>query len=570
MHLTPLRSLALFVAVSLAPGLVSAQDGEAEVVVGRDRAYAIFPDGRVAQRLAPERDWTPLPPLALCAEVRRLRGPAPLATVTSDGTLWVAHGSCLSRYRGGRWISERVSTGGLHTLASAADEVVVIVTSTDVRGNAVTTSRRSLHGSGRGWRIYELPSLREGEQHDLVRLSARGPDDVVIVGSTTSPRDAGLMIDRTLRFDGRRWRSARAIQETARDAVELTDGRLFVLSEDSSLHVGWPGGQWTRQPFPEGGRVARIEGTPDEFWAALFAGTPSRPQPGGLQRWRGGSMVEQVAFPARGARRFGDELLAWDRVGVYEVRGGRAAPIALGTPAAAGWPSASQASGLNLAPIQPAFVSRRSDLRVPATFTTRAVSIELGGSRLALVATPADVEGQDCPVEHQFSLVRLDGDRVVARQPLGPPSCGETSPLVDASLEAVDVDADGRLEVLARFPAQARDLDLAMLAIVDPEGLRVEGALVTDAHARFYVRDAYVSTRLYLDWSIDPAGQTLTRGAAAWNRSGARTRAPRLAPCRRDPARDAWECPGESLETAVARAGSLRSLPLPASAPRTP
>ena len=534
------------------PAAAQPPQGEAELVIAPDRAFAIFPDGRVAHRRASERTWTQLPPMALCSPVRRLRGPAPLAAVTSDGTLWVAHGGCLSRWNGAQWIAERASLGSISTLASAGNEVVLVVSAPDYRGGNYAISRRSLHGSGRGWRVHDLPSLRPHEHHDVTRLAVRGPDDMVLVGSGAHARDAGLTADRSYRFDGRRWRSASTIREAVRDAVALSDGRLFALSEDRSLHVGWPGSSWTRAPFPEGGWVARIEGTPDDFWATLFVGTAQHPRPGGIQRWQSSNLVEQIAFDARGVRRFGQGLLAWDRAGIYDVQGGGVRPITLGPAPAATWPSAQQAVALGLAPIQPDFRSQHSGETFAATLTARAAGVQLGGARVALIATPADAPGE-CPVEHQFSLVRLEADRVVARRELGPPSCGGRAPLVEASLEARDVDADGRVELLVRFPAQARHLELAMLAIVDPEGLRVEGALVTDVNAQIDTRQTFGNARLYLRWDIDAAGQTLTRDAVVWTVSGVRARAPRLAPCRRDPARDSWACPGDSLETAVVR-----------------
>jgi hypothetical protein len=546
-------------------------EGEAEVVVHGDRAFAIFPDGRVAHRRASDATWTRLPALALCAPARRVRGAASLATVTSDGTLWVAHGGCVSRWNGSHWISERVSLGAVGTLASVGNEVVIIAQAPDSRGDSYVTSFRSLHGSGRGWRLFELPSSGSGQSYDLTRLGARAPDDVVLVGAGVHARDAGLLVDRSYRFDGRRWSPARALREAVRDAVQLPDGSLFALGEEGSLQVGWPGSSWTPLPSAELTRAARIEGTPEEFWTALFTGTERRPQPGGIQHWRGGTLVSQVAFDARGVRRFGEQLLAWDRVGVHEVRDGRAQPIALPSAPVASWPSPTQAEALGLAPVQPALVFRSSAGSAPATLTSRATAIQVGSARVALIATPADVPGVDCPVEHQFSLVRLEGDRIAARQPVGPPSCGVIAPLVEASLEALDVDGDGRIELLARFPAQARGLEVAMLAIIDPDGLRVEGAFVTDLRAQMDTRQSAVaSARLYLQWDVDAAGQTITRTPAVWNLDGARGRAPRLSPCRRDPARDVWDCTGDLLDAAVVPAAARAALALPVAVARTP
>ena len=277
-------------------------------------------------------------------------------------------------------------------------------------------------------------------------------------------------------------------------------------------------------------------------------------------------MSEAVAFDATGLVLFGGQLLTWNRADVFEVREGRAVPISLGPPTTAPWPSPQRRSELGVVAPQPGLP------RLPASLQAPVTSVTIGSTRYALVAAPADFPGLDCPVEQQFSLLRVEGERVVAQRTVGPVSCGDGSPLVAASLEVRDVDADGRVELLARASASASKARIALLVLVDPDGLRVEGALVTQA-AESVPGNGALGGRawLYTWWAIDPTGQTLTRTAGAWAWEGARTRAPSLSACRRDPMLDAWQCTGPSLETVLFRGDPLAAaLTVPTPAPRAP
>jgi hypothetical protein len=103
--------------------------------------------------------------------------------------------------------------------------------------------------------------------------------------------------------------------------------------------------------------------------------------------------------------------------------------------------------------------------------------------------------------------------------------------------------------------------------IVDPEGLRVEGALVDGVMTTVWRGDRRGEARLYLAWSVGADGRSLAREASVWALGGARVRAPRLAPCVRDPDQDSWSCPGDSLETALFRPDAIE-FPLPSPEPR--
>jgi hypothetical protein len=218
----------------------------------------------------------------------------------------------------------RLSPGSIHALAAHAGELIAYAEALDYRGSEYQSARRSLHGGGRGVRVFELPNVRTGDQFGATLLWARAPDDVVLLGAAQQRRDAGLREDRSMRFDGRRWRAAATLRDGTRHAVVLADGRLFVVGEDG-LWAGWPGSRWAPVPG-ETARIMRIAGSPEDFWARTLA---VRTRPGTLQHWREGAMVEELPVDARGVYRFGPHVLATERDRVLVIRDGRATPITI-------------------------------------------------------------------------------------------------------------------------------------------------------------------------------------------------------------------------------------------------
>ncbi|MCA9709185.1 MAG: hypothetical protein KDK70_25295 [Myxococcales bacterium] len=518
---------------------------------GRD-AYLILPDRRVAHRTADDARWEPMLPLPRCFSGPRF-STSGRAGVTDDGTLWVADGSCVSRWDGA-WLTEDL-VASIEALTTIGDEVVVV---SNVRSGS-RQDLRALHGGRGGWVVRRVAQERSPNAFFAAVLAARAPDDVVMLASRLEAEPE----ENSFRFDGRRWRRANDLRDVPNRADRLDDGRLLLVA-DEGVYVGWPGA-WSAQPALPYAFVRALVGDPDDCWAIASQGTPRRPLPGGLTHWQAGVEGMRIAYPARGGARLWGVVHAWSDHDVVALVDGRAEPVVL-PPGPAAWPSDSEAAGLRVGPA----------LEVPpesARFLTlqeRVASVVVGGARHALVARATDEALPGCSQGISWWLVRIEDGAATRERELGPASCADRNPLGTPQIESMDFDDDGRAELVLRVtasaPTDARNgMQLIALVVVDASDYRIEGAFTIGANYEPFVLEP--EARLFVAWSRE--GSTLHREASAWEHRGSRARAPKLAPCTYDAAGDAWTCPGPTLEAKLFGSdGAKLPLVLPRVEPR--